>query len=90
MTAKSRTIAKLRLLYVEPAARGLGIGSRLVSECIRFARQAGYKKMVLWTQSDLLPARRLYQETGFRLVEKEPHSSWGRDNLVSETWELEL
>ena len=90
LVKKSETVCKLRLLLVEPWARGLGIGGRLISECVRFARQAGFKKMMLWTQSDLLPARRLYKEAGFRLVEKKPHSSWGRDNLVSETWELEL
>ena len=89
LTAKSRTIAKLRLLYVEPAARGLGIGSRLVSECIRFARQAGYKKMVLWTQSELDAARHIYKQAGFRMVEKKRHHSFGK-NLVAETWELSL
>jgi DNA-binding MarR family transcriptional regulator/N-acetylglutamate synthase-like GNAT family acetyltransferase len=89
VTAKSKTIAKLRLLYVEPAARGLGIGSRLVSECVRFARQAGYKKMVLWTQSELDAARHIYKQAGFRVVEKKRHHSFSK-NLVAETWELSL
>jgi len=89
VVAKSKTIAKLRLLYVEPAARGLGIGSRLVAECVRFARQAGYKKMVLWTQSELDAARHIYKRAGFRVVEKKPHHSFGKD-LVAETWELSL
>jgi ribosomal protein S18 acetylase RimI-like enzyme len=89
VTAKSRTTAKLRLLYVEPSARGLGIGSRLVSECVRFARQAGYKKMVLWTQSELDAARHIYKRAGFRVVGKKRHYSFSK-NLVAETWELSL
>jgi DNA-binding MarR family transcriptional regulator/GNAT superfamily N-acetyltransferase len=87
---KSATIAKLRLLLVEPSARGLGIGKRLVSECVRFARQAGYRKIVLWTQSELSRARHLYEQAGFELLEKRPHDSWGRKGLVSETWALKL
>ena len=86
LVKKSEAVAKLRLLLVEPSARGLGIGKRLVSECIQFAEQAGYKKMMLWTQSELTAARKIYQEAGFRLVKEEAHQSWGRDDLVSETW----
>ena len=86
----TKTVAKLRLLLVEPSARGLGIGKRLVEECVRFARQAGYRKLTLWTQSELLAARHLYQQAGFRLAEKHAHKSWGRDDLVSEVWELQL
>src|SRR3984893_2188433 len=89
LVKKSKTIAKLRLLFVEPAARGLGIGARLVSGCIRFARHAGYKKIALWTQSELKAARHVYDRAGFKLVGKKPHFSWGK-NLVAETWELKL
>jgi DNA-binding MarR family transcriptional regulator/GNAT superfamily N-acetyltransferase len=82
-------VCQLRMLLVEPSARGLGIGLRLVEECLRFARQAGYRKMMLWTNSVLTAARVIYKKVGFRLTESEKHHSWGHD-LVSEIWELDL
>jgi len=82
-------VARLRLLLVEPRARGLGIGARLVDEAIRFARSAGYRKIALWTHSVLTAARHIYQGAGFKPMRSEEHQSWGQP-VVSEHWDLDL
>src|SRR5579864_222924 len=85
----STTVARIRLLLVEPQARGLGLGARLVDECLRFARRAGYKKVTLWTHSVLAAARHIYEKAGFKLMRTERHNSWGPP-VVSEYWDLEF
>lgn len=81
--------AQLRLLLVSPAARGLGLGAELVDTCLAFARAAGYKRMVLWTNDPLVAARHIYLARGFRLTGSEPHESWG-ESLVGQTYEVDI
>jgi DNA-binding MarR family transcriptional regulator/N-acetylglutamate synthase-like GNAT family acetyltransferase len=82
-------LARLRLLLVDPKARGLGLGARLVDECVRFARNAGYKKVTLWTHSILSAARHVYERAGFTLTSSEPRHTWGKD-VIAEFWDLDL
>ena len=89
LVKETATLARIRLLLVDPKARGLGLGARLADECIRFARRAGYKKITLWTHSVLSAARHIYQKAGFKLTRSEKRVSWGQP-VVSEHWDLEL
>ncbi|MFB7462629.1 GNAT family N-acetyltransferase [Streptomyces sp. NPDC056224] len=89
VTGDEPGVAKLRILLVTPKARGLGLGTRLVEECLAFARQAGYRQVTLWTNDVLVSARKIYQSLGFALADEEPHHSFGHD-LVGQNWTLDL
>ena len=89
LVRQSARVAKLRLLLVEPAARGMGVGTTLVKECLAFARECGYGKVVLWTQAHLASAHKIYVGEGFKLVREEKHTSWGKE-MVGQYWELGL
>jgi len=89
LVKENAEVARLRLLLVDPRARGLGLGTRLVDECIRFARAAGYRQITLWTHSVLTAARHIYEQAGFKLVSQEDHDEFGK-RLTGETWELTL
>jgi GNAT superfamily N-acetyltransferase len=89
LVKETDAVARIRLLLVDPSAQGLGIGLALVEACVAFARQAGYRRITLWTHSVLAAARHIYQRNGFTLTESKPHNSWGVE-VVGETWDLEL
>ena len=89
MLANDKGVARLRLLLVDPKARGLGLGAKLVDECLRFARKSGYKKVTLWTHSLLTAARHIYEKAGFKLMRSSHHQDWGRP-VISEHWDLTL
>jgi N-acetylglutamate synthase-like GNAT family acetyltransferase len=89
LTKDSDDVGRIRLLLVDPKARGLGLGHRLVDECVRFAREAGYRKVTLWTHSVLLAARHIYEKAGFTLTASEKRHTWGKD-VVAEYWDLVL
>lgn len=89
LVKESEDVARIRLLLVEPNARGLGVGVRLVEECLSFARRAKYRKITLWTHSVLVAARKIYERAGFKLVSTQRHNNWG-EHVVSETWDLEF